>query len=416
MASTVDPQPAHGCESPHFGEGRSPFLSHKVNFGDQDQEADEDCSFDHNDSTLQWEKTMNNSLSDDVKLATVVAEGGKELPELDRRLSADEGLGTLSSNKEDLPDGIQAENVHGQEDEEENLMPDLASQVFVPSVQVVSGRHIMGQAHDQASLSSIQKKKRLSEAYEMGAIDSEKQPFLCQSPISDPQYSMHPCRAGSDYSLVEEAIPSPRCCGCQSCTRSSLKAVASFVAAVVIFPCFLYGAYVFLPFDVPLMPAAGTRLVYTMRCGVFATFPIIIGLIVYGISRICAASLDPFGKKEREVEVHRRYVTQSVYLFVVYFFNLAVLATYLPQELMKLIPLLTGLFALARLTYWLAFAMGRSFRGFGYGLTFLPMVAMLLANLYYMIILDPQNMFATENSGSPEAETPAPSSKLRMWG
>ncbi|XP_078526883.1 transmembrane protein 79 [Lissotriton helveticus] len=416
MASTVAPQPAHGCESPDVGEERSPFMSHKVSFSDQDQEADEDCSFDHNNSTLQWEKTMNNSLSDDVKLATVVAEGGKELPELDRRLSADEGLGTLSSNKEDLPDGIQAENAKEQEEEEENLMPDLASQVFVPSVQVVPGRHVMAQNHDQASLSSMQKMKGQFEAYEMGPIDSEKQPFL--SPTSDTQYSMHPCRAGSDYSLVEEAVPSPRCCGCQSCTRSSLKAVASFLAAVVIFPCFLYGAYVFLPFDVPLMPAVGTRMVYTMRCGVFATFPIIIGLIVYGISRICAASLDPFGKREREVEIHRRYVTQSVYLFVLYFFNLAVLATYLPQELMKLIPLLTGLFALARLTYWLAFAMGRSFRGFGYGLTFLPMVAMLLANLYYMFILDPQNMFAMENSGSPEAETPAPApaSKLRMWG
>ncbi|XP_069074100.1 transmembrane protein 79 [Pleurodeles waltl] len=416
MASTVAAQHADDCESPKDGEGNSPFFSHKVSFTDHDQEVDEECSFDHNDSTLQWEKTMNNSLSDDVKLAKIVPEGEKELPELERRLSADEGLGTLSSNKEDLPDGVQAEIAKGQEDEDENSMPDLASQVFVTSVQVVSGRHSMAQDHDRASLSSIQKKKGLFGAYEMRPIDPEKQPFLCQSPTSDPPYSMHPCRAGSDFSLADESIPSPRCCGCQNCTRSSLKAVASFVAALVIFPCFLYGAYVFLPFDVPLMPDVGMRLVYTLRCGVFATFPIIIGLVVYGISRICAASFDPFGKREREVEVHRRYATQSVHLFVLYFFNLAVLATYLPQELMKLVPLLTGLFALARLTYWLAFAMGRSFRGFGYGLTFLPMVAMLLANLYYMFILDPQNMFAMGNSGSPEAETPAPSSKLRMWG
>uniref|UniRef100_A0A8C9JAR2 Transmembrane protein 79 n=1 Tax=Panthera tigris altaica TaxID=74533 RepID=A0A8C9JAR2_PANTA len=90
-----------------------------------------------------------------------------------------------------------------------------------------------------------------------------------------------------------------------------------------------------------------------------------------------------------EVEIHRRYVAQSVQLFILYFFNLAVLATYLPQETLKLLPLLTGLFAVSRLIYWLTFAVGRSFRGFGYGLTFLPLLSMLVWNLYYMFVVEP---------------------------
>ncbi|XP_069463212.1 transmembrane protein 79 [Ambystoma mexicanum] len=417
MASTV---PLHAVDS-SFEDGRSPSLgsNRRVYFSDHEKEADDDCSFNHNESTLQWESTMNNSLSDDVKLATVATDCVKELPEVDSTPYSDEGLGTLSSNKEgSLSDVFQGGNGEAQEGEDENLMPELASQVFV---HVVSGNHSLAlDCRDRDSVSSTgKKKKELSEMYgalEMGPLDPEKQVLLCQSPSSDLRYSMHPCRAGSECSLAEVPEPKASRCNCQSCTPSSLKAVASFIAAIVIFPCFLYGAYVFLPFDVPLMTTIGNRLIYTLRCGVFATFPIVLGLIVYGISRLCASSFDPFGKREREVEIHRRYATQSVYLFVLYFFNMAVLATYLPQELLKLVPLLTGLFALSRLIYWLAFAMGRSFRGFGYGLTFLPLAAMLLANLYFMFIMDPQNIFAVENAAAPDSDTSASSSKLRMWG
>ncbi|NXD88668.1 TMM79 protein, partial [Halcyon senegalensis] len=113
-------------------------------------------------------------------------------------------------------------------------------------------------------------------------------------------------------------------------------------------PCLLYGAYAFLPFDAPPLPSASARLLYALRCATFATVPVVLGVIVVGISRLCSSALEPFGELQREVEIHRTYVAQSTQLFVLYFFNLAVLATYLPQELLKLVPLLTGLFAVSR--------------------------------------------------------------------
>ncbi|KAM4602305.1 transmembrane protein 79 [Discoglossus pictus] len=179
-----------------------------------------------------------------------------------------------------------------------------------------------------------------------------------------------------------------------SCTfkRVCVKVVGSFFAAIIVFPALLYFAYAFLPFDAPLMPQISTRLVYTLRCGVFASLPIVLGVIVHGISRLCSSSFDPFNPKVREVTIHRRFVKQSTFLFVLYFFNLAALSTYLPQDYLKLIPLLTCLFALSQLVYWLSFAIGRSFRGFGYGLTFLPLLAMLACNLYYVFIVEPEKM------------------------
>ncbi|XP_077800722.1 transmembrane protein 79 isoform X2 [Macaca mulatta] len=144
--------------------------------------------------------------------------------------------------------------------------------------------------------------------------------------------------------------PGHSCGGCGSCgDREWLRAVASVGAALILFPCLLYGAYAFLPFDVPRLPTMSSRLIYTLRCGVFATFPIVLGILVYGLSLLCFSALRPFGEPRREVEIHRRYVAQSIQLFILYFFNLAVLSTYLPQDTLKLLPLLTGLFAISRL-------------------------------------------------------------------
>ncbi|XP_026546161.1 transmembrane protein 79 [Notechis scutatus] len=244
---------------------------------------------------------------------------------------------------------------------------------------------------------------------------------LCQEEKCDLEQQTFLGRGCSDslHDLPDPAVePSQtHCCQTKGCCNSAnLKAVASMTTALIIFPVLIYSAYVFLPFDVPVMESMSARLVYTLRCGAFATFPIILGMMVYGVSRLCASSLQPFEELTREVEIHRHFVSQSVDLFILYFFNIAVLSTYLPQEGLKVIPLLTALFAISRLLYWLAYAMGRSFRGFGFGLTFLPLVAMLVFNLYSMFLLDTENMFAVRSAKSPLQKEELDVSRSWYWG
>jgi len=53
----------------------------------------------------------------------------------------------------------------------------------------------------------------------------------------------------------------------------------SLCTAALLFPFLVWGGYVFLPFDAPLLESAAMRLVYTLRCSIFATVPIILGTI-----------------------------------------------------------------------------------------------------------------------------------------
>lgn len=50
----------------------------------------------------------------------------------------------------------------------------------------------------------------------------------------------------------------------------------------------------------------------------------------------------------QEVIVHRRFLSDSASLFLIYFLQLVVMAMYLSQEQLKLIPLLTVVFAFGR--------------------------------------------------------------------
>lgn len=75
----------------------------------------------------------------------------------------------------------------------------------------------------------------------------------------------------------------------------------------------------------------------------------------------------------------------------------------------------SGLFCVSRLVYWVAAAFGSSVRGFGFGLSFLPSVAMMAANFYFI--------FTVEAAGSifslpppPEEVLAPPASRQRFWG
>lgn len=73
------------------------------------------------------------------------------------------------------------------------------------------------------------------------------------------------------------------------------------------------------------------------------------------------------------------------------------------------------LFCVSRLVYWVAAAFGSSIRGFGFGLSFLPSVTMMVVNFYFI--------FTVEASGSifslpppPEEGLAPPPGKQRFWG
>lgn len=201
---------------------------------------------------------------------------------------------------------------------------------------------------------------------------------------------------------------------CENLCSDKLKVALATAAAGILFPLLVWGGYALLPFDSPMLESTPLRVVYTLRCAFFAIIPILLGVVVQGVARLRYSALEPLYQSKlvnREVAVHWHYVNDSLALFLFYFMQLAVMATYISQDLVKLVPLLTIIFVFGRLIYWICLSLGSSIRGLGFGFSFFPILVMLGVNLYYVCSSVGQGAIFDV-----EPPTTAPPPKQRWWG
>ncbi|AWP21540.1 putative transmembrane protein 79-like isoform 2 [Scophthalmus maximus] len=291
-------------------------------------------------------------------------------------------------------DGSQAddEDEEDEEDEEENLygretnwMPEKAAALgFTPQVTIV---HPTCKKLPEESRLFIDK-------------DVEKEPQV------DPDLAAQYC--------PEWTEPDDKYYLCENVCSVKLRLALATVAAALLFPLLVWGGYELLPFDPPLLESAPLRVVYTLRCSFFACIPILLGVVVQGVARLRHSELKPLYQSKmmsREVAVHWHYINESLALFLFYFLQLAVMATYISQELVKLVPLLTVMFVFGRLIYWLCLSLGSSIRGLGFGFSFFPILVMLGANFYYIC-----SSVGQDAVFDVEPPTTAPPPRQRWWG
>ncbi|KAL1254911.1 hypothetical protein QQF64_012972 [Cirrhinus molitorella] len=307
-------------------------------------------------------------------------ESSRELEERDEPIEMQERL-------HDAGDGSLADDEDEGDEEDygkphqDAWCPEKAVQAFTPNVKILQPT-----GHED-----VQKD-----------IQMEKIPLYVQNFHTNPPQHFHP-------PWIDE-IDKPQDSYCVEVVRLCV----CVMAAAVIFPLLTWGGYKLLPFDAPPVDSSALRLIYTLRCAFFASIPIVLGVLVQGVSRLKFGTLKPLFKgtwENREVAVHSHYVRDSLHLYLLYFLQLAVLATYTQQEMLKLVPLLTIIFVFGRLIYWVCVVLGSSVRALGFALSFLPLLVLLGANLYFIGSAKGQEAVF---QGTPPTTAPPP--KPRWWG
>lgn len=285
------------------------------------------------------------------------------------------GDGSLADDEEDDDDD---------EDQQDSWCPEKAAQAFNANVTIVQPR-----THTQTQ---VQKEEEMRQ-YEQKMHTHTHTPEHTHIP---PLWMQEILTDEDSYS-----VQVVRLCVCVT-------------AAAVIFPLVTWAGFKLLPFEAPPLESSALRLVYTLRCAFFATIPIILGVLAEGVSRLKFRSLQPVcvdAQQKREVCVHRHYVRESLHLFLLYFLQLSVMATYTHQQMLRLVPLLTVIFVFGRLIYWVCVAFGSSVRALGFSLSFLPLLVLLGANLYFI-----GSGIGKEAVFDVAPPTTAPPPKPRWWG
>lgn len=206
------------------------------------------------DATLLWDQRQHGAR-------------GQPEPTQTKRRSSPEGA------RDDPEEGTPACPPPEADGEGDPGLPVMAAHVFVPIDPHCIERTPGEQKKQQQPISQPREEGRGGRVPPRDGPNSvlPKQAFLPASP----SHFRGPLIFEGQAAKPPAEGPCRSCAGL--CSSATLKAVASVVGALFLCPCLIYGAYVFLPFDAPLLPTVSTRLVYTLRCAAFATVPIVLG-------------------------------------------------------------------------------------------------------------------------------------------
>ena len=110
------------------------------------------------------------------------------------------------------------------------------------------------------------------------------------------------------------------------------------------------------------------------------------GIIAVSINRFSSKAINPLaGAESASMGVHLRYLSNTLEQFVLFFTASLVLSTFLDSHSMKLIPILTILFVLGRIAFWVGYLQNPLNRGFGMVVTLYPTVAILFYDAYRVL-------------------------------
>lgn len=202
----------------------------------------------------------------------------------------------------------------------------------------------------------------------MGQSDVEK---ASMAGSSTPLHSVH-------MSSPAKQIPFPSRAERIAFLRDTVIAVALSLAVILI-------GCNYVIYKMPPLPTVADRIVFTLRFLCLSMLPLVGGIIYVGNLRfifIQTPKSDVSAMLEETLDRHT-YCLQDTFLQTfVHCVIMLSLSTFLEESAMKLTPILTILFILGRVAFWVGYVHRPLARAFGFALTFFP----TLLSLCYCVI------------------------------
>ena len=162
------------------------------------------------------------------------------------------------------------------------------------------------------------------------------------------------------------------------------KVVYQAIAALTFCFAFAIISYYVFPFKLSSMSTMIERLIFTIRCELFPLIMLLLAICTVGNIRFFTDAIDG-SRNNKNVEIHLRYLQNTLEQFVLLLVGHLVLCTYLTEHQMKIIPILVTLFIIGRTAFWYGYLKSPTGRAFGFGTTAYPTVIVLGYDLYCLI-------------------------------
>jgi MAPEG family len=137
---------------------------------------------------------------------------------------------------------------------------------------------------------------------------------------------------------------------------------------------------------VPDQWTVGDRLELVIKDAVIAVLPAVLAICIVAAQRLNPSMfVGRVPKPNSAVDINNRFILNTVEQFILYFIGNAGLALYCPPDEARTLIILTTLFVLGRVLFWVGYHYNPYLRAFGFGLTFYPTVAVYLWLIVRMV-------------------------------
>ncbi|XP_077996707.1 transmembrane protein 79-like [Glandiceps talaboti] len=163
--------------------------------------------------------------------------------------------------------------------------------------------------------------------------------------------------------------------------------VKQFIGALVLNVTTLVVANRFLPLSTPTLPSLTERLVYTLRWQIFEVLVFLAGIFYVANTRFLTRQINPLVKKDIELlDIPLRYTQNTLEQLIISLVGKWILASYMDEVGMKLIPVLVFLFVFARIVFWIGYTIDPMFRGVGFAMTMQQNTGLVCYAVYCIVV------------------------------
>ncbi|OWF42454.1 uncharacterized protein LOC110461032 [Mizuhopecten yessoensis] len=153
----------------------------------------------------------------------------------------------------------------------------------------------------------------------------------------------------------------------------------NIIASVIVCVALCLLGFMLLPAPTPRLETVSMRIIYCLRWQIWPVLTLTAGISTVAHMRFFTSAIDPIeGRGEHLLEVHKRYIQNTMEQLTLHILSSILLSSFLSPESMTIIPIRVFLFVLGRVTFWYGYMKSPVKRAFGFQMTFGPSVASLL--------------------------------------
>jgi len=151
--------------------------------------------------------------------------------------------------------------------------------------------------------------------------------------------------------------------------------VGSWIFALAFFLAFKF-AWHWVPAE---WSTPGDKIALVFQCAAFAMLPAVVAICIVAAQRLNPETwVGPAAKPNSALDINTRFILNTFEQFTAYVVAIAVVALCSPPEGARALPILTALFVLGRILFWVGYHKHPYLRAFGFGITFYPTVAIYI--------------------------------------